>query len=93
MTMEVSGLPPQGAPAFNQLFSARTAFNNFFGSNLPGSAYDFYDPPIPVIIEGSLFFDITHARGTPPGPRSLRPNMPVIWEVHPVTSIAFEPTS
>jgi hypothetical protein len=93
MTAEVSGLPPTDADSFSQLFSARKSFNEFFGANLPGPSYDFYDPPIPVIVEGSLFFDITHAHGTPPGPSSLRPNMPVIWEVHPVTRIEFEPTS
>jgi hypothetical protein len=93
MTMEVSGLPPTDADSFIPLFSARKSFNDFFGPDLPQSRYDFYDPPVPVIVEGSLFFDITHAHGTPPGPTSLRPNMPVIWEVHPVTRIEFEPTS
>ncbi len=93
MTMEVSGLPPTDADSFSQLFAARKSYNDFFATNQPGTGYDFYDPPIPVNIEGSLFFDITHAHGTPPGPSSLRPNMPVIWEVHPVTKIEFEPTS
>jgi hypothetical protein len=93
MTMEVSGLPPTDSDSFPQLFAARKSYNDFFGTNQPGTGYDFYHPPIPVIVEGSVFFDITHARGTPPGPVSLRPNMPVIWEVHPVTKIEFEPTS
>jgi hypothetical protein len=91
MTMEVSGLPSGDASSFDQLFAARKSFNDFFGSNLPESSYSFFDPPIPVIVDGSLFFDIIHERGTPPGPVSLRPNMPVIWEVHPVTRIEFEP--
>lgn len=89
MTMEVSGLPPQNAPAFADLNSARNAFKQFFGTNLPQVTYDFYDPPIPVQIEGSLFFDMTHATGSRPGPPSLKSRMPVIWEVHPVTSIAL----
>jgi hypothetical protein len=93
MTMELAGLPPTDADSFSQLFAARKTFNDSFGSNLPGTSYSFFDPPIPVIVEGSLFFDITHARGTPPGPMSLRSNMPVIWEVHPVTTIEFEPAS
>jgi hypothetical protein len=42
-------------------------------------------------IEGSLFFDITHATGGHPGPQDLRPHIPTIWEVHPVTNIVFEP--
>ena len=44
-----------------------------------------------MLVEGSLFFDMSHATGTPPGPSSLRPNMPTIWEVHPITRIVFEP--
>ena len=89
MTMEVSGLPPKNAPAFADLNSARNSFKQFFGANLPQLTYDFYDPPIPVQIEGSLFFDMTHATGGRPGPPSLKSRMPVIWEVHPVTSIAL----
>jgi hypothetical protein len=87
MTMEVSGLPPNNSPAFAQLNAARTSFKQFFGTNLPGLGYDFYNPPRPVEIEGSVFFDITHATGQKPGPPSLKSRMPTIWEVHPVTSI------
>ena len=87
MTMEVSGLPVgQGAPAFK---TARDAFKGFFGAKLPAFSYDFYDPPIPVKIEGSLFFDMTHATGQHPGPPSLKSRMPTIWEVHPVTAITL----
>jgi hypothetical protein len=89
MTMEVSGLPPQGNAAFDfaDLNSARSEFKQFFGAKLPGATYDFYDPPIPIKIEGSLFFDMTHATGTSPGPHSLKSRMPTIWEVHPLTAI------
>jgi hypothetical protein len=38
-----------------------------------------------------LFFDITHATGGHPGPDDLRPHIPTIWEIHPITKIAFEP--
>ena len=92
MTMELSGLPPSSSPSFATLKAAREAFKSFFGpSQLPGPGYDFYDPPIPVVVEGSLFFNITHATGGRPGPQSLRPHMPVIWEVHPITKMEFEP--
>jgi hypothetical protein len=91
MTMELSGLPPQDNPHFSTLETAREAFKEFFGDNLPGASYDFYDPPIPAEVEGSLFFDMTHSHGSRPGPASLRPNMPTIWEIHPVTNIVFEP--
>jgi hypothetical protein len=90
MTMELSGLPPSTAASFKKLKAARDAFKNFFDDNLPGTAYDFYDPPIPVEVEGSLFFDITHARGSRPGPKSLKSRMPVIWEVHPISKMTFE---
>jgi hypothetical protein len=91
MTMEVSGLPLKTDSGFDfaDLNTARSAFKKFFGAKLPGAGYDFYDPPIPIKIEGSLFFDVTHSTGQRPGPQSLKSRMPVIWEVHPLTSITF----
>jgi hypothetical protein len=89
MTMEVSGLPPATNAAFQKIKSARDAFHSFFGAHQPLLAYDFYHPPIPVVIEGSLFFDMTHAVGPAPGPPSLKSRMPTIWEVHPVTAITL----
>ena len=88
MTMELSGLPPTGSPAFPALSAARTAYKNFFGAaNLPGAGYHFYQPPIPVQIDGSLFFDATHSTGQAPGPPSLKSRMPTIFEVHPISKI------
>jgi len=89
MTMEVSGLPPKSSPAFAALNTARNSFKTFFGAKLPLMTYDFYHPPIPVQIEGSIFFDFTHATGQRPGPQSLKSRMPTIWEVHSITSIKF----
>ncbi|HEX8173109.1 MAG TPA: hypothetical protein VF824_21425 [Thermoanaerobaculia bacterium] len=91
MTMELSGLPPKSASSFKRLSAVRETFKDFFGSELPGTTYDFYDPPIPVLVEGSLFFDMTHAKGSHPGPKSLRDKIPTIWEVHPITEMVFEP--
>jgi hypothetical protein len=91
MTVEVSGLPPASSPHAKRLRAARAAYFEFFGDSLPGTSYDFYDPPIPVEIEGSLFFDFSHAEGSRPGPSKLRPKMPVVWEIHPVSKIVFEP--
>jgi hypothetical protein len=91
LTSEISGLPPADSDSFAALKSARDAYKTFFGDNLPGASYDFYDPPIPIEIEGSLFFDMSHARGRSPGPPSLHPDMPTIWEIHPVSKIVFEP--
>ncbi|MBV8093047.1 MAG: hypothetical protein JOY71_03270 [Acetobacteraceae bacterium] len=61
MTMEVSGLPSANAASFAQLKSARDAYKRFFADQLPGFGYDHYDPPIPVEIQGALFYDATHA--------------------------------
>jgi hypothetical protein len=91
MTMELSALPPQVQPGFATFKATRDAFKDFFGTHLPGPTYDFYDPPIPIQIQGSLFFDMHHAAGPHPGPPSLEPSMPTIWEVHPITQIVFEP--
>ncbi len=91
MTMEVSGLPPRSNASFADIQRAREAYKSFFGTKLPGPSYHFYRPPVPIEIEGSLFFDITHASGGHPGPQDLRPDIPTIWEVHPVTNIVFEP--
>jgi hypothetical protein len=91
MTMEVSGLPPSDTPTFDKLKGARDSYKNFFADGLPGASYDFYDPPIPVQVEGSLFFDMSHAHGRSPGPPSLHDDMPVIWEVHPISKITLEP--
>ena len=94
MTMELSGLPPSSSASFKKLKAARDAFKKFYddnlGGKLPGTSYQFPDPPIPVEIEGSLFFDITHATGTRPGPKSLKSRMPVIWEVHPISKMTFD---
>jgi hypothetical protein len=92
MTMEISGLPEDEDDIhFDRLQMAREAYKDFFGEGLPGTSYDFYDPPIEVEIEGSLFFDMSHATGSRPGPQSLRDDMPVVWEIHPISEIVFEP--
>lgn len=91
LTVELSGLPPKTSPAFAKLNTARNAYKKFFGTNLPGMTYDFYSPPIPVKVKGSLFFDIGHATGSRPGPASLKSRMPTVWEVHPITLIQLGP--
>jgi hypothetical protein len=88
MTMELTGLPPSGAPGRDRLKAVRDGFKTFFGQDLPGSSYDKYDPPIPVEVTGSLFFDVDHPAGAV-GPQGLKPK--TAWEVHPVTELVFEP--
>lgn len=86
MTAEVSGLPPAGDVAGPQLAAARNSFKTIVQQQTPGLGYDFYDPPIPVTVQGSLFFDMTHAKSSKkPGPSSAKPQ--TIWEIHPITSI------
>jgi hypothetical protein len=91
MNVELSGLPPKSSKHHATLRGARDAFKAFFADDLPGMSYDFYDPPIPVEIQGSVFFDVNHASGSKPGPASLRDDIPTIWEIHPISRIVFEP--
>jgi hypothetical protein len=91
ITMELSGLPKKSAKSFARLKKARKAFEDFFAGNLPGTTYDFYDPPVPIEVKGSLFWDASHATGSRPGPQSLRPKIPTVWELHPISSIKMNP--
>jgi len=84
---EVSGLPRRSADAHDQLQEARNEFAELLEHDLPGPGnYRKYKGkgPIPVIIEGSLFYDIDHPAGDV-GPKGMKPES--AWEVHPVTSI------
>ncbi|TME97469.1 MAG: hypothetical protein E6I52_19260 [Chloroflexi bacterium] len=89
MTVEVSGLPSRSDKSHAALKTARDSFQAFFGKHLPQLTYDYYDPPIPLVITGSLFFDMDHATGPHPGPPSLKSHIPTIWEIHPVTAITL----
>jgi hypothetical protein len=91
MTVEISGLPPKSSKHHARLKAARDAYKTFFAGRLPDTSYDFPKPPTPVEITGSLFFDINHATGGRPGPDDLRPDIPVIWEIHPISKIVLEP--
>ena len=87
LNVEVSGLPASG-PFLAPLKMARDKFKEFFGQDLPGQGYNKFDPPIPVRISGSIFFDVDHPAGAV-GPTGLKPA--TAWEIHPVTDIEFEP--
>lgn len=91
MTMELSGLPTKSSKSYKKLKKARDAYQTQFAGQLPGARYDFYDPPVPIEVAGSLFWDVSHASGGRPGPQSLRAKIPTVWEVHPITSIKFNP--
>jgi hypothetical protein len=87
MNSEISGLPSD-ATFLVPLTTVRDQFKAHFGSDLPGRTYALFDPPIPVIVTGSLFFDLDHQGGTV-GPGALKPSS--AWEIHPITEIVFEP--
>jgi hypothetical protein len=96
--MEISALPVGGPKRVVTLLKkVRNTYKAFFTHpdppkrRLPGMTYDFYEPPIPIEVEGSLYFDMPHANGEGPGPDDLRADIPTIWEIHPVTKIVFEP--
>ncbi len=91
MNVEVSALPPSTSQFFVALRTARNQFKTFFttsGDALPTQGYEKYDPPIPIKVTGSLFFDVDHV---PPavGPVGMKPE--TAWEIHPVSDIQFEP--
>ena len=86
---EVSGLPTKSASAYAKLLEARKSLAFILDSDLPGpGSYTKYTPPIPVAIEGMLFFEVNHSTGAV-GPPGMRPN--TAWEVHPITKIELGP--
>jgi hypothetical protein len=87
MNSEVSGLPT-GGPFGARLKEVRDSFKAQIAGGLPGRTYDIFDPPIPVEVTGSLFFDLDHPAGAV-GPGRLKPS--TAWEIHPITKIVFEP--
>ena len=85
LNIENSGLPGTRSTYYRKLKSVRKKFEEKFGE-LCSSAYRRFNPPIPVEVEGSLFYDIDHRPGIV-GPAGLRPA--TSWEIHPVTDVEF----
>ena len=83
---EISGLPPKNAAAFQKLLDVRQSLAEILNDDLPGPGkyHSYKDNPIPVVIEGSLFYDIDHAPGVV-GPTGRRPK--TAWEIHPITRL------
>ena len=91
LTAEISGLPVVGQASYASLKSARDQFKTFMQNHVEMHGRDTFvrfNPPIPVRVTGSLFYDVAHAPGTV-GPMGLRPQ--TAWEIHPITQIDFEP--
>ena len=90
MTAVVSGLPTKDNRTFSVLKTVRDIFKTYLGENQPGLAYEFFEPPIPVEVEGSLLFNFMHADGVKSGPSSLKDKIPTAWELRPVTKLSFD---
>jgi hypothetical protein len=92
LNVEVSGLPPANHRDHARLKGARDTFKRVLSrhpAGLPGSRYDFYRPPVPVTVTGSLFWDVSHEEGAKPGPQDLRDQIHPIWEIHPISELEF----
>ena len=88
LNVEISGVPKTGtASAKAAIQKVRDFFEDNF-VDLCGSKYAvFSEKPIPIVIEGSVFFDIDHKGGTV-GPTGFRPK--TAWEIHPISKINFK---
>jgi hypothetical protein len=90
MNTEVSGIPIGGTDENRKtLWAVRKAFEGKFELNGGWhGGYDFPDPPVPVRITGSLFWDVDHQNEFV-GPGSNKPE--TAWEIHPISAIEFLP--
>ncbi len=89
LNAEISGIPAGGTDANRAtLWAARGAFKSAFGLGNSGpNSYYRPDPPVPVRVTGSLFWDVDHEDPPYVGPRDFRPPTP--WEIHPISGIEF----
>jgi hypothetical protein len=91
--VEISGLPTGAdnptAATKKKLTAARKAFKDFFhlGNTGPNN-YTKPNQPVPVLISGSLFWDIEHPPPNTVGPTATKPKS--AWEIHPITSIVLD---
>ena len=91
LTAEVSGLPRMGTAADKAtLTAARQQYRVVMAGLVPGKNYKLVDPPLPITVTGSLFYDMDHLPGVV-GTGSFKPD--TSWEIHPVTSIAAAPSA
>jgi hypothetical protein len=83
---EVSGLPAKDAADYDTLLNVRNDLDTILDHQLPGpgSYHTYYDDPIPVTIDGSVFYDVDHKPGVV-GPSDRKPA--TSWEIHPITDL------
>jgi len=85
LNCEVSGLPSKESNSYAKLLEVRQSLAHIFDNDLPKpGGYTKYTTPIPVTIEGMLFFDVNHPAGAV-GPPGMRPK--TAWAIHPITKI------
>jgi hypothetical protein len=88
MNVEIAGLPEDvNSKDFKILKKVRAQFYEkypmFFDSNRKTLTCD---PPVPISLRGSLFFDTQHSAGHI-GSKGFKPLS--VWEIHPISYIKF----
>lgn len=89
LNMEISGIP---TPDVTAIDNARSSFVKALKINdktCMSSYVVFVDKPVPVHVEGPVFYDIDHSPGSigpVNGGVSLRPK--TSWEIHPITKFS-----
>jgi hypothetical protein len=89
LNAEVSGIPIAGTDENrDRLWAVRNAFKSAFmlGVSGPGSYYR-PNPPVPVRVTGSLFWDVDHENPPYVGPADFKPK--TAWEIHPISDLEF----
>lgn len=81
--VEVSGLPNPETEDTPTLRNVRAQLLDILGT-FPGKRYSKLSTPLPVEVEGALFYDIDHGPGVV-GPLGMRPT--TSWEIHPITDL------
>jgi hypothetical protein len=89
LNAEVSGIPTAGsADNRKRLQAVRKAFQQTFDLGPDGpDGYFRPDPPVPVQVTGSLFWDVEHPPPHTVGPTDFAPK--TAWEIHPISQIDF----
>jgi hypothetical protein len=89
MNAEVSGIPIAGTDENRAtLWEVRNAFKSTFNLGNTGPVSYFRpDPPIPVRLTGSIFWDVDHEHPPYVGPNDFKPK--TAWEIHPISKIEF----
>jgi hypothetical protein len=81
--VEVSALPPGCNDC--DLVKVREGFRrDFLNGGTASAKYSLWESPVPVVVSGTIFYDMDHVGGTV-GPSGYRPS--TSWEIHPARVI------